>query len=39
MRYDSSNLNVILHVDSPSDLIFVDPTDLDLLKSIGAEKW
>jgi hypothetical protein len=39
LQYVSPDGAAALRVDSPSDLIFVDPTDRNLLESIGAEKW
>jgi hypothetical protein len=39
LQFSSDDERVSLRVDSPSDLIFIDPTDLDFLKSVGAEKW
>jgi hypothetical protein len=38
LRY-SLGQKVSLRVDSPSDVLFVDPTDLDFLTKIEAEKW
>lgn len=38
LRYGSQCLEASLRVDSPSDVIFVDSTDLDLMTKIGAKK-
>uniref|UniRef100_A0A914Z682 SET domain-containing protein n=1 Tax=Panagrolaimus superbus TaxID=310955 RepID=A0A914Z682_9BILA len=39
LQYASQNKAASLRVDSPSDIIFVDPTDFDLLDKIGAKQW
>uniref|UniRef100_A0AC34G8K3 Uncharacterized protein n=1 Tax=Panagrolaimus sp. ES5 TaxID=591445 RepID=A0AC34G8K3_9BILA len=39
LRYGLSGKGVSLRVDSPSDIIFVDPTDHELLNKVGASKW
>jgi hypothetical protein len=39
LRFGSQNLRAAIRVDSPSDLIFVDPADFDFLKKLGVEKW
>uniref|UniRef100_A0A914QQ29 Tetratricopeptide repeat protein n=1 Tax=Panagrolaimus davidi TaxID=227884 RepID=A0A914QQ29_9BILA len=39
LRYSSDDDTPSLWVDSPSDVIFVDPTDDNLLSQIGANQW
>ena len=39
LRYGSLSKVPMLRIDSPTDIIFVDSTDIELLKKIGAEKW
>jgi hypothetical protein len=39
LRFGSADLSASLRVDSPSNLILVDPTDLDFLEKIEAKKW
>uniref|UniRef100_A0AC35F2E6 SET domain-containing protein n=1 Tax=Panagrolaimus sp. PS1159 TaxID=55785 RepID=A0AC35F2E6_9BILA len=38
LRYCSYNKSVSMRIDSPSDVIFVDCTDYELLEKIGAKK-
>uniref|UniRef100_A0AC34GNU2 SET domain-containing protein n=1 Tax=Panagrolaimus sp. ES5 TaxID=591445 RepID=A0AC34GNU2_9BILA len=39
LRYDSPNKSTSIRIDTPSDIIFVDPSDYDFLDKIGATKW
>uniref|UniRef100_A0A914PSW9 Uncharacterized protein n=1 Tax=Panagrolaimus davidi TaxID=227884 RepID=A0A914PSW9_9BILA len=39
LRYGSQSKTPSLRIDSPSDVIFVDPTDLEFLEKIGAKQW
>ena len=39
LKYGSQNKSPGLRIDSPSDIIVVDPTDLDFLNKVGAKKW
>uniref|UniRef100_A0A914Y7R1 Uncharacterized protein n=1 Tax=Panagrolaimus superbus TaxID=310955 RepID=A0A914Y7R1_9BILA len=39
LRYGSHDKTPSLRIDSPSDIIFVDPTDHKLLCKIGAKQW
>uniref|UniRef100_A0A914Z667 SET domain-containing protein n=1 Tax=Panagrolaimus superbus TaxID=310955 RepID=A0A914Z667_9BILA len=39
LRYGSQSKTASLRVDSPSDVIFVDPIDNEVLEKIGATKW
>lgn len=39
LRYESQAQEASLRVDSPSDVIFVDSTDQEFLRRLGAQKW
>uniref|UniRef100_A0A914ZA21 Tetratricopeptide repeat protein n=1 Tax=Panagrolaimus superbus TaxID=310955 RepID=A0A914ZA21_9BILA len=39
LRYGLSGTGVSLRIDSPSDIIFVDPTDREFLNKVEANKW
>ncbi|KAH7728947.1 TPR domain protein [Aphelenchoides avenae] len=39
LKYGSIGHSVTMRVDSPTDVVFVDETDRDLLASVGALKW
>uniref|UniRef100_A0A914PUK9 Uncharacterized protein n=1 Tax=Panagrolaimus davidi TaxID=227884 RepID=A0A914PUK9_9BILA len=39
LRYGSQSKTPSMRVDSPTDVIFVDPADEKLLEKIGAKKW
>lgn len=39
LRYASQSQAASIRVDSPTDVIFVDPTDSDFMKKIDAFQW
>ncbi|KAI6171541.1 Isoform A [Aphelenchoides bicaudatus] len=39
LRFNATDQGICLRVDSPTDLVLVDETDIDLLNKIGAEKF
>uniref|UniRef100_A0A914P4Q9 SET domain-containing protein n=1 Tax=Panagrolaimus davidi TaxID=227884 RepID=A0A914P4Q9_9BILA len=39
LQYDTKSEMPLIRVDSPSDVIFVDPCDEKILSKIGAMKW
>ena len=39
LKYGLTLTNAFIRVDSPSDVVFVQETDEEVLKEIGAIKW